>query len=102
MISEHAEQTFERNSTTSRIGGGVEIPWHSVGVTTAPIEPFSDAVQVSWLQPTDWSYGTNDFSVKAKRRPVESDGEVSIPSRAVSPCVFEPPGEDETIVYWLE
>lgn len=87
----------------SRIGGLVKIPHHSVGVTVAPIEPFSDSVKVSWLQNPgyDWSRGANELRVNAERRPIEDDEPIEIPRAAFSPCVFEPPGEDEAVVYWL-
>lgn len=94
---------YERNSKMSRIGGQVEIPRGADGITVAPIEPFGDSVQVSWLQPPDydWSRGVNRLRINAERRPVEDENAVSLPRHAFSPSVYEPPGEDEAIVFWL-
>lgn len=99
----NATNDYERNSQMSRIGGLVKIPRGATGITVAPIEPFGDSVQVSWLQTPqyDWSRGANELRVNAERRPVEDEENVTLPKYAFSPSVFEPPGEDEAIIYWL-
>ena len=97
------QETYKRNSQMSQVGGLVKIPHHSIGITTAPIEPFGDAVQVSWLEQPDydWSRGANELRVNAERREINDDDEIVLPTYAFSPCVFEPPGEDETIIFYL-
>jgi hypothetical protein len=96
-------EQYERNSQISKVGDLVKIPHHSIGVTVAPIEPFSDSVKVSWLQPPEynWRCGSNELRINADRRPIEDDELISIPIGSFSPSVFEPPGEDMATVYWL-
>jgi hypothetical protein len=95
--------TFERNSQTAQVDGLVKIPHHAVGVTVSPIEPFTGSVQVSWLQPVgyDWSRGSNELRINETRRPITDDGKIEVPKWAYAPSVFEPPGSDESIIYWL-
>lgn len=94
---------YRRRNRLTRVGGNITIPRGAIGITIAPVNPFGEAVQVSWLQHQDWdaSEMPNEFKIESTRQDVDDESLLDVPVSAFSPCVFEPPGEDSATVYWL-